>query len=111
MEELIGRSVQGMWLGTFHAIGARMLRHHAEIVGLKPSFTILDTDDQLRLVKQVIAAADLDERRWPPRVLLGIIQRWKDRGWRPEQVPASEVGDFALGRGRRALLPPIRSGC
>ncbi len=99
VERLIGRGVQGMWLGTFHAIGVRMLRAHAELVGLKPSFTILDTDDQERLVKQVIQAADLDERRWPPRVLNGIIQRWKDRGWRPDQVPASEVGDFALGRG------------
>jgi DNA helicase II / ATP-dependent DNA helicase PcrA len=98
VEQLIGRGVQGMWLGTFHAIGVRMLRAHAELVGLKPSFTILDTDDQERLVKQVIQAADLDERRWPPRVLNGIIQRWKDRGWRPDQVPASEIGDFALGR-------------
>ncbi|MFO1067206.1 MAG: UvrD-helicase domain-containing protein [Geminicoccaceae bacterium] len=98
VEHLIGRSVQGMWLGTFHAIGARLLRQHAELVGLKSNFTILDTDDQQRLVKQVIAAADLDERRWAPRVLLGILQRWKDRGWRPDQVPASEVGDFALGR-------------
>jgi DNA helicase II / ATP-dependent DNA helicase PcrA len=98
VEQLIGRGVQGMWLGTFHAIGVRMLRAHAELVGLKSSFTILDTDDQERLVKQVIQAADLDERRWPPRVLNGIIQRWKDRGWRPDQVPASEIGDFALGR-------------
>jgi DNA helicase-2/ATP-dependent DNA helicase PcrA len=99
VEQLIRRGVQGMWLGTFHAIGARLLRLHAELVGLKPSFTILDTDDQLRLAKQVIAAADLDERRWAPRVLAGIIQRWKDRGWRPDQVPGGEVTDFALGRG------------
>jgi DNA helicase-2/ATP-dependent DNA helicase PcrA len=75
-----------------------MLRAHAELAGLKSSFTILDTDDQERLVKQVIQAADLDERRWPPRVLNGIIQRWKDRGWRHDQVPHSELGDFALGR-------------
>jgi DNA helicase-2/ATP-dependent DNA helicase PcrA len=66
VEALIGRGVQGMWLGTFHAIGVRMLRAHAELAGLKSSFTILDTDDQERLVKQVIQAADLDERRWPP---------------------------------------------
>jgi DNA helicase-2/ATP-dependent DNA helicase PcrA len=98
VERLLERGVQGMWLGTFHAIGTRLLRRHAEVVGLKPSFTILDTDDQLRLAKQVVAAADLDERRWAPRMLLGIVQRWKDRGWRPDQVPASEVGDFALGR-------------
>ena len=100
VEVLIGRSVGGMWLGTFHAIGVRLLRQHAELVGLKPSFTILDADDQERLVKQVIQAADLDERRWAPRVMAAIIQRWKDRGWRPDQVPASEIGDFALGRGQ-----------
>ena len=99
VEGLIGRSVSGMWLGTFHAMGARMLRAHAELVGLQPSFTILDTDDQERLAKQIVQAADLDERRWPPRLLVAIIQRWKDRGYRPDQVPASEVGDFALGKG------------
>ena len=95
---LIGRSVEGLWLGTFHAIGVRMLRRHAELVGLKPSFTILDSDDQLRLTKQVIQAANLDEKRWAPRVLLALIQRWKDRGYTPGDVPASEVGDFAQGR-------------
>ncbi|MDX6751750.1 UvrD-helicase domain-containing protein [Geminicoccaceae bacterium 1502E] len=98
LEQLLGQSVQGMWLGTFHAMGVRMLRSHAELVGLHSNFTILDTDDQLRLCKQILQAADLDERRWPPRGLLGLIQRWKDKGWRPEQVPASEIGDFALGR-------------
>jgi DNA helicase-2/ATP-dependent DNA helicase PcrA len=99
VESLIGRSVAGLWLGTFHAMGVRMLRAHAELVGLKPGFTILDTDDQERLAKQIIQAADLDERRWTARVLVGIIQRWKDRGYRPDQVPAAEVGEFALGRG------------
>ena len=99
-----------MWLGTFHAMGARMLRAHAELVGLQPSFTILDSDDQERLAKQVIQAADLDERRWPPRLLVGIIQRWKDRGYRPDQVPASEVGDFALGHAAWRSTPPTRSG-
>ena len=75
-----------------------MLRRHAELVGLKTSFTILDTDDQLRLVKQLVQAADLDEKRWAPRVILAIIQRWKDRGYLPSSVPPSEVGDFAEGR-------------
>ena len=98
VEQLILRPVQGMWLGTFHSIGARLLRRHAERVGLQPSFTILDTDDQLRLLKQVMAAADLDAKKWPARVLSAIIQRWKDRGWTPDRVPASERGDFALGR-------------
>ena len=80
VEGLIGRSVAGMWLGTFHAMGVRMLRAHAELVGLQSSFTILDSDDQERLAKQIIQAADLDERRWPPRLLVATIQRWKDRG-------------------------------
>ena len=99
VEHLVGGSVAGMWLGTFHAMGARMLRTHAELVGLQPSFTILDADDQERLARQVIQAAELDDRRWPARLLVGIIQRWKDRGYRPDQVPATEAGDFALGRG------------
>jgi DNA helicase-2/ATP-dependent DNA helicase PcrA len=99
VEGLIGRSVSGMWLGTFHAMGVRMIRANAELIGLQPSFTILDGDDQERLAKQVIQAAELDERRWPARLLIGTIQRWKDRGYRPDQVPASEAGDFALGRG------------
>ncbi|MCB9969747.1 MAG: UvrD-helicase domain-containing protein [Geminicoccaceae bacterium] len=98
VERLIGRSVTGLWLGTFHAIGVRFLRAHAELAGLQSSFTILDTDDQLRLIKQVVQAAGLDEKRWAPRILLAIIQRWKDRGHAPEDVPASEVGDFAAGQ-------------
>ena len=97
---LLGQSVEGLWLGTFHSIGARLLRRHAELVGLKANFTILDTDDQLRLLKQVIEAADLDSRRWTPRVLLAIIQRLKDRGLAPEKAPESELGDYALGRTR-----------
>ncbi|MEO1018478.1 MAG: UvrD-helicase domain-containing protein [Pseudomonadota bacterium] len=98
VSRLLGRDIRGLWLGTFHAIGVRMLRRHAELVGLKSNFTILDTDDQIRLAKQIVQASDIDEKRWPPRLLVGLIQRWKDRGYRPDQVPASEVGDFALGR-------------
>jgi DNA helicase II / ATP-dependent DNA helicase PcrA len=96
---LIGGAVEGMqWLGTFHSVAARMLRRHAELVGLTSSFTILDTDDQLRLLKQVISAADLDEKRWPARVLSGHIDRWKNRGWRPDQVPSAEAHSFADGK-------------
>jgi DNA helicase-2/ATP-dependent DNA helicase PcrA len=94
---LIGRPVEGWWLGTFHALAARLLRRHAEIVGLKPNFTILDTDDQLRLLKQLIAAEDLDDKKWPARVLLGAIERWKDRGLTPEKVTAAEQADYAEG--------------
>src|SRR6266700_1869414 len=87
LEAMIGRAADGVWLGTFHAIAARILRRHAETVGLTANFTILDTDDQLRLLKQIIAAANLDERRWPARALLGAIERWKDRGLIPDKVP------------------------
>jgi DNA helicase-2/ATP-dependent DNA helicase PcrA len=95
---LIRRPVEGWWLGTFHALAARILRRHAEMVGLKPNFTILDTDDQIRLLKQLIQAADIDEKKWPARALLGVIERWKDRGLTPDKVTAAEQGDFAHGR-------------
>jgi DNA helicase-2/ATP-dependent DNA helicase PcrA len=98
LEAMIGRAADGVWLGTFHALAARILRRHAELVGLTASFTILDTDDQLRLVKQIISAANLDERRWPARVLLAFVERWKDRGLGPDKVPAGDAGDFADGR-------------
>ncbi len=98
---LIGQDVEGLWFGTFHAIGARILRRHAELVGLKPNFTIIDTDDQLRLIRQILAAHDIDEKRWPARSLGAIIQRWKDRGLTPDKVDASDAGDFANGRAVR----------
>ncbi len=92
---LLGETVEGMpWLGTFHAICVKLLRRHAELVGLKSSFTILDTDDQLRLLKQLILAANIDEKRWPPRMLAGILDQWKNRAWRPGQVPSSEAQAF-----------------
>jgi DNA helicase-2/ATP-dependent DNA helicase PcrA len=97
---MVGDAVEGMpWLGTFHSIAAKMLRRHAELVGLQSNFTILDTDDQLRLLKQIIAAADLDEKRWPARQLAGLIDRWKNRGWTPADVDAGESEVFANGRG------------
>ena len=86
---------EGMrWLGTFHAICVKQLRRHAELVGLKSSFTILDTDDQLRLLKQLVRASDIDEKRWPPRMLAGIIDGWKNKAWTPAQVPTSEAAAF-----------------
>lgn len=82
------------WLGTFHSIGAKILRSKAELVGLKPNFTILDTDDQLRLHKQLISEANIDPKRWPPRQLLAVIDRWKNQGWLPDDVPKSEWDSF-----------------
>ncbi|WP_246683795.1 ATP-dependent helicase [Labrys sp. KNU-23] len=97
---LIGQSVEGMpWLGTFHAIGVKILRRHAELVDLKSNFTILDTDDQVRLMKQVISAAGIDEKRWPARQLANAIDGWKNRGLTPAQVPAGEAMSFANGKG------------
>jgi DNA helicase-2/ATP-dependent DNA helicase PcrA len=94
---ILGRPVEGLWLGTFHALCARMLRRHAEQVGLKSNFTILDTDDQLRLLKQVMEAARTDPKRWPPPALMAIIQRWKDRGLTPARISPAEETDFANG--------------
>ncbi|HYM31481.1 MAG TPA: UvrD-helicase domain-containing protein, partial [Candidatus Cybelea sp.] len=95
---MIGGAVEGLWLGTFHSIAARMLRRHAELVGLKSNFTILDVDDQHRLMKQLIQADGLDERRWPPRALAAVIDRWKDKGLSPDKVNAADGAGFAEGR-------------
>ena len=104
MRERVGRlsggALEGMpWLGTFHSVAARMLRSHAELAGLQSNFTILDTDDQLRVLKQLISAANLDEKRWPARQLAALIDRWKNRGWTPGQIDAGESEAFAAGRG------------
>ncbi|MEJ5218166.1 UvrD-helicase domain-containing protein [Cognatishimia sp. D5M38] len=88
---MLGQTVEGMpWLGTFHAICVKLLRRHAELVGLKSNFTILDTDDQIRLLKQLIQAANIDDKRWPARMLSSIIDGWKNKAWTPENLPASE---------------------
>ena len=98
MKERVARllgQVEGMpWMGTFHSISVKILRRHAELVGLKSNFTILDTDDQLRLLKQLIIAANMDEKRWPARALAGLIDHWKNRAWTPAKVPSSEAGGF-----------------
>ena len=92
---MLGETVEGMpWMGTFHSISVRILRRHAELAGLKSNFTILDTDDQLRLLKQVIAAADIDEKRWPARMLAGLIDGWKNRALTPARVPSAEAGAY-----------------
>jgi DNA helicase-2/ATP-dependent DNA helicase PcrA len=93
---LLGCPVERWWVGTFHAVGARILRAHAESVGLKPNFTILDSDDQLRLIKQLLQAHNIDAKKTPPRAVQGIIQRWKDRGLTPDR-----------SRMRRAPMPPM----
>jgi len=99
--QLIGGVVEGMpWLGTFHAIGVKILRRHAELADLKPSFTVLDTDDQIRLLKQLLGAENIDEKRWPARLLAAMIDGWKNRGLTPMRVPEGESFAFANGKGR-----------
>jgi DNA helicase-2/ATP-dependent DNA helicase PcrA len=95
---LLGSPVEGWWLGTFHALAARLLRRHAEVVGLKANFTILDTDDQIRLIKQLLQAANIDDKRWPARVILGVIERWKDRALTPDKLKPEDGGDVANGK-------------
>ncbi|HAK64070.1 MAG TPA: ATP-dependent DNA helicase [Alphaproteobacteria bacterium] len=98
---LIGGAVEGMpWLGTFHSIGAKILRRHAELAGLQPDFTILDTDDQIRLLKQLLSAANIDDKRWPARSFAAMIDRWKNQGLTPGNVPESAAFGFADGKGR-----------
>ncbi|MCJ8324559.1 MAG: UvrD-helicase domain-containing protein [Hyphomicrobiales bacterium] len=96
----IGDAVEGMqWLGTFHAVTAKILRRHAELVGLRSDFTILDPDDQIRMLKTIIRAENVDEKKWPARALANSIDNWKNRGLQPNQVPANEAHDYADGKG------------
>ena len=87
VEEMLKVSTAGWWIGTFHAMGARILREHPELVGLKKQFSIIDVDDQVRLVKQVLSYHNIDEKRWPARLFHIIIQRWKDKALNPEDIP------------------------
>ncbi len=97
---MLGQAVEGMpWLGTFHSIGGRILRTHAEMVQLKSNFTVLDVDDQVRLLKQLLQAESIDDKRWPARMLAGLIDGWKNRGLGPSQVPSGEAAVFANGKG------------
>jgi DNA helicase-2/ATP-dependent DNA helicase PcrA len=98
---ILGRPAEGLWLGTFHALCARMLRRHADLVGLTSSFNILDADDQMRLLKQVMEAEKVDLKRFVPQAMMGLIQRWKDRGLTPERVTPAEDSDFANGRAKK----------
>ena len=98
--QMLGQAVEGMpWLGTFHSIGGRILRTHAELVQLKSNFTVLDVDDQIRLLKQLLQADNIDDKRWPARMLAGLIDGWKNRGLTPAQVPPGEAAVFGNGKG------------
>jgi len=98
--QMLGQAVEGMpWLGTFHSIGGRILRTHAELVQLKSNFTVLDVDDQIRLLKQLLQAENIDDKRWPARMLAGLIDGWKNRGLMPSQVPPGEAAVFGNGKG------------
>lgn len=93
-----GQPVEGWWLGTFHSLAARMLRRHADLVGLSSNFTILDPDDQVRLLKQLMEVANIDTKKHPPKAMIGIIDRWKDRGLTPDMIDMNDVGEAADGK-------------
>ena len=95
---IIGPMAEQVWLGTFHALCAKIIRRHAELLGLQPNFTILDADDQIRLIKQLMQAEGLDDKKWPPRTLSGVIQRWKDRGLTPDKINDAEEKEFSSVR-------------
>jgi DNA helicase II / ATP-dependent DNA helicase PcrA len=98
---MIGDAVEGMpWLGTFHSIGAKMLRQHAELMGLQSNFTIIDTDDQIRLLKQLIQATDIDDKRFPAKALAGLIDKWKNQGLSPADLSAGDSEAYANGKGQ-----------
>ena len=98
---LVGEAIEGMpWLGTFHSIGVKLLRRHAELAGLRSDFTILDTDDQIRLLKQLIQAESLDDKRWPARTFAQMIDGWKNKGYGPADIPEGDARAFANGKGR-----------
>ncbi|MGC2824921.1 MAG: UvrD-helicase domain-containing protein [Pseudolabrys sp.] len=103
--QMVGQIVEGMpWLGTFHSIGVKILRRHAELVELKNNFTILDVDDQIRVIKMILEAEKFDEKRWPARVLAMLIDGWKNRGLTPEQVPSGEAASFANGKSKKLYI-------
>jgi len=99
---LIGPQAEGLrWLGTFHSVAAQILRKHAELVGLKSTYTIIDTDDQERLIKQVLEAENIDAKRWPAKLMNSLIDHWKNRGWTPDKVPPGESAQFGNNQGQR----------
>lgn len=100
VEQIAGQPVAGLWLGTFHALGARLLRMHAERVNLEQNFNILDTDDQNRLLDQVLKDMNIDTTQFPPRLAASVISRWKDNGWTVDEVP-NEEGEALAGQGVR----------
>ena len=97
---ILGHPAEGLWLGTFHALCARMLRRHAPLAGLTSGFTILDADDQLRLLKQVMDTHRLDTKKTPPPALMGQIQRWKDRGLTPARITPADDTELGFGRAK-----------
>jgi DNA helicase-2/ATP-dependent DNA helicase PcrA len=102
VDDYIGHGIEGLpWMGTFHSIAAKILRINAELVGLKPNFTILDTDDQIRLLKQIIKAENIDDKKWTPRYMASLIDSWKNKGWMPEKLISQNNFKFAEGKGKK----------
>ena len=101
VSDLLGQTTEGLpWLGTFHSIAAKILRIHAELVGLKSNFTILDTDDQIRLLKQIIKAENIDVAKWTARYMATLIDGWKNKGLTPDKLNSGQKYMFAEGKGQ-----------
>ena len=110
--DIIGPAAEGLrWLGTFHSIAAQILRRHAELVGLKSSYTIIDTDDQERLIKQLLEAENIDAKRWTPKHLAGLIDHWKNRGWTPGQSCRRRKAPISPTTAAPRSMRSIRSAC
>ncbi len=98
LEQMVGAAAQGVWLGTFHRIGVKILRRYGGYVGLHPNFAVLDSDDQERLLKNLMQQYGVDTKQYPPKIMLDVIQRWKDRGLTPDKITGAERSDFCEGR-------------
>ncbi len=96
VEAMVGPEAAGVWLGTFHSICLRLLRRHAELVGLPSDFTVLDDDDQLRLLKQIANEEEIDAKRYPPKLLAAMISGWKDKAMTPEEAEAQGADEEGL---------------
>ncbi len=98
LETLIGPSANSVWLGTFHSIAARILRENAEIVGLGSNYTIITPDDQVRLLKQIMLDDEIDIKKFTPKSMSNLIGKWKDKGYKPDDLKKSNIDYFANGK-------------
>ena len=95
VQKLVSQNMEKMpWMGTFHSIGAKIIRNHAEVIGLKKSFTILDKDDQLSLIKQIIKAENLDQSQFSPKLIQSKIDHWKNKAFNPNDIKSESLDNL-----------------